>query len=514
MKRRNLAAVLSACATLWLAGCSDDTTAPSQAVDPTSTPQIAAATAETAALAASVRALATGQGMAPLQRPAPVRPALSVLGRALAFDKVLSGNRDISCMTCHLSKLATVDSRSIAIGQGGVGLGPNRVHPQGLFIHRNAPPLFNLSPMTFLTWDGRVFTNTKGIIRTPNIQISPAQGAVLEFGPVSALPMFPVLSRSEMRGTSGNELAEVPDSLPKRTWAFLMARLGAIPQYRTMFEAAYPGQTFATMDFAHAGNAIGGWITDVFTFTNAPWDQFLAGNDDALTEQQLRGAQAFLTVAKCSQCHTGTMLTDQKFHNVAVPQVGPGFGDGPTGHDDFGRMRESHVLAHKYRFRTPPLRNVELTSPYGHDGAIVTLRGWVDHYTASDVKLRNYDVNQLEPALRGTLQPTASDILLTRDSRLKKLPLDGRAGRRHHRVPEVADGSRGPEHGCPRAVLRAQRVAGRQAAVTETDDTTTRGAGNACPCRSSPVPGRSRRSATCSAPCGDSRRSSGCRRAS
>ena len=239
---------------------------------------------------------------------------------------------------------------------------------------------------------------------------------MLEFGPVSALPMFPVLSRSEMRGTSGNELAEVPDSLPKRTWAFLMARLGAIPQYRTMFEAAYPGQTFATMDFAHAGNAIGGWITDVFTFTNAPWDQFLAGNDDALTEQQLRGAQAFLTMAKCSQCHTGPMLTDQKFHNVAVPQVGPGFGDGPTGHDDFGRMRESHDLEHKYRFRTPPLRNVELTAPTATTARSSRCAGWVDHYTASDVKLRNYDVNQLEPALRGTLQPTASDILLTRDS--------------------------------------------------------------------------------------------------
>ena len=326
-------------------------------------------------------------------------------------------------MTCHLPRMATVDGRSVAIGQGGTGLGLNRVHPQGLFVHRNAPALFNLSPMTFLTWDGRVFRNTKGIIRTPGVQISPAQGAVLEFGPVSALPMFPVLSRVEMRGTSGNELAAVPDSLPKRTWAFLMQRLGAIPQYRTMFEAAYPGQTFDDMDFAHAGNAIGGWITDVFTFTNSPWDQFLAGNDDALTEQQLRGAQAFLGVAKCSQCHTGPMLTDQKFHNVAVPQVGPGFGDGPTGHDDSGRMRETHNLKNRYQFRTPPLRNVELTAPYGHDGAIVTLRGWVDHYTASDVKLRNYDVTQLEPALRGTLQPTTSDILLTRDSRLKKLPL-------------------------------------------------------------------------------------------
>jgi cytochrome c peroxidase len=423
MKRTKLAAALSACATLWLLGCSDDTTSPTQTDAPPASPQIEAATAEVSALAAEVRNLAATQGITPLQRPAAVRPALSLLGRALAFDKILSGNRDIACMTCHLARLATVDGRSVAIGTGATGLGPNRVHPQGTFVHRSAPPLFNLSPMTFLTWDGRVFRNSKGIVRTPIVQLTTAQGAILEFGPISALPMFPVLSRVEMRGISGNELAAVPDSLPRRTWSFLMQRLGAIPQYRTMFEAAYPGQTFATMDFAHAGNAIGGWITDVFSFTNTPWDRMLAGDDDAMTEQQLRGARAFLTTARCSKCHAGPLLTDQKFHNVAVPQVGPGFGDGPTGNDDFGRMRETKNPKNKYQFRTPALRNVELTAPYGHDGAIVTLRGWVDHYAGSDVKLRNYDPNQLEPLLRGTLQPTANDILLTRDTRLATLKM-------------------------------------------------------------------------------------------
>jgi cytochrome c peroxidase len=424
MLRRNLAATLSACATLWLAGCSDDTTAPSSSAPSVAPPRMEAATAAAAALAAEVRGLAANQGITPITRPAPVRRELSVLGRALAFDKILSGNKDISCMTCHLAKLATVDGRSVAIGTGGTGLGLQRTHPQGVFVHRSAPALFNLSPMRVLTWDGRVFLNTtKNLVRTPTVQLTAPQLAALEFGPISALPMFPVLSRVEMRGTTGNELAAVPDSLPRRTWVFLMARLGAIPQYRTLFEAAYPGQVFDSLNFAHAGNAIGGWITDVFSFANSPWDRMLAGDDEAMTEQQLRGARAFLTTAKCSLCHAGPMLTDQKFHNVAVPQVGPGFGDGPTGHDDFGRMRESKKLSDKYRFRTPPLRNVELTAPYGHDGAIVALRGWVDHYTGSDVKLRNYDVNQLEPALRGTLQPTTSDILLTRDTRLKTLAM-------------------------------------------------------------------------------------------
>ncbi len=420
MTRRTLAGALGAVATLWLAGCSDSTTAPESEMT-ASTPETAAATAEVAALAAEVRQLAAGAGITALQRPAPVRPALSLLGQALAFDKVLSGNRDISCMTCHLAGTATVDGRSTSIGQGATGLGAARVHPQGRFVHRNAPPLFNLHAMSVLTWDGRVFVDGSGIIRTPGAPLNTAQRATLEFGTLSALPMFPTLSRSEMRGESGNELAAVPDDKPQRTWKFLMQRLGAIPEYRAMFESAYPGQSFDNMNFAHAGNAMGGWIAAVFAFNNTPWDRFLAGNDDALTEVQLRGARAFLTTARCAQCHNGPQFSDQKFHNVAVPQVGPGFGNGADGHDDFGRMRKTGNPVHRYAFRTPPLRNVELTAPYGHDGAMVSLRSWVDHYSQSDVKLRAYDPNQLEPLFRSTLQPTVDAILATRDSRVKKL---------------------------------------------------------------------------------------------
>jgi cytochrome c peroxidase len=316
-----------------------------------------------------------------------------------------------------------VDGRSTSIGQGATGLGAARVHPQGQFVHRNAPPLFNLHAMTRLTWDGRVFIDAKGVVRTPGATLQPNQRAVLEFGTLSALPMFPTLSRAEMRGETGNELAAVADNQPQQTWRFLMRRLGEIPEYRTMFEAAYPGQTFDNMDFAHAGNAMGGWIAAVFAFNNTPWDRLLAGDDDALTETQLRGARAFLTTAKCSRCHNGPLFTDQKFHNVAVAQVGPGFGDGPDGHDDFGLMRRTGNLANKYAFRTPPLRNVELTAPYGHDGAIVSLRSWVDHYSRSDLKLRSYDPSQLEPLFQNTLQPTVDGILATRDTRLKNLVL-------------------------------------------------------------------------------------------
>jgi cytochrome c peroxidase len=409
----NLRAALAAAslATLPLAACSDRTTAPRVAPSVRSsdalpgdviTPQL-------------VRLLAAGRGIVPLPQRPYVRPALAKLGQVLAFDKVLSGNHDVSCMTCHLPAFATGDGKSLSVGQGGVGLGPPREHPAGTFIPRNAPPLFNLSAMRHLFLDGRVEIDPQGTVHTPaGPQITPAMARVFEFGALSAQPMFPVTNRFEMRGASGNELAAIPDADLPGIWAGLMKRLGAIGEYRGLFEAAYPGTRFDDMTFAHASNAIAGFIIDQFSFANSPWDQFLAGNDAALTQRQLVGAQTFLSL-KCSICHNGATLSDDAFHDVAVAQVGPGEGNGASLKDDFGRMNVTGLSGDQYLFRTPPLRNVELTGPYGHDGSVVSLRAFVEHYSESDLKLLAYDPSQLEPALRTTLLPNASAILAQRD---------------------------------------------------------------------------------------------------
>jgi cytochrome c peroxidase len=247
---------------------------------------------------------------------------------------------------------------------------------------------------------------------------------VFEFGALSALPMFPVVSREEMRGRPGeNELAAFDDRNPQQVWRGLMRRLGAIPEYRTLFEAAYPGTRFETMTFAHASNAIAGFLIDRFAFNDSPWDRFLAGDDAALTDEELRGARSFLS-ARCVNCHAGPALTDNRFHNVAVAQIGPGAGDGPDGGDDFGREKVTGNPGDRYAFRTPALRNVELTGPYGHDGAIVDLREFIAHYSESDAKLRSYDVFQLEAALHGTLRQNFEAILATRDPLLDGVLFD------------------------------------------------------------------------------------------
>jgi len=379
--------------------------------------------------AAVVRQLAAARQIVPLPPTPYVRPALSRLGQALAFDKILSGTRDISCMTCHLPAFGTGDGKSLSVGQGGTGLGPGRSHAGGVFIPRNAPALFNMSAMRHLFWDGRVEVDARGVFHTPaGARLTPEMTRVFEFGAISALPLFPVTNRDEMRGYLGNELAEIPDTGVTTMWAGIMKRLGSIPEYRGMFEAAYPGTKFGDMTFAHAANAIAGFIVDRLSFADTPWDRFLAGRDDALTPAQLDGAKTFLTL-KCSICHNGSTFSDEQFHDVAVAQIGSGEGDGASRRDDFGRVRVTGAAGDRYRFRTTPLRNVELTGPYGHDGAITSLRAFVEHYSESDKKLLGYDPSQLEAALRVTALDNAAAILAQRDTLLDGVVF----------APEIAD---------------------------------------------------------------------------
>lgn len=418
MPARSLSRLVPA-ALLMLVACRDvPTTAPA---DPPAL--LAEKSKEDKKLAPLVRALAAARGVTRMPNAPYVRPALLRLGQALAFDKLLSGNRDISCMTCHLPNMGTGDGRSLSIGQGATGLGADRVHPTGAFIPRNAPPAFNLNVLETLFWDGRVTKDWRGRFHTPaGEQLTREMEKVLEYGPVSAIGLFPVQSREEMRSQSGNELAAVPDEQGPEIWKLLMRRLGKVPEYRRMFEEAYPGTRYEKMSFAHAANAIGGFLVSEFSSTNTPWDRFLNGNDKALSQEQLVGAQTFMTI-RCSLCHNGPAFTDNKFHNVAVAQFGPGKGNGASGFDDFGRMNVTGLAADRYAFRTTPLRNVELTGPYGHDGAIAGLRQFIEHYSESELKLRGFDVGSLEPLLRSTLVLNFDDIMATRDTILSGVVL-------------------------------------------------------------------------------------------
>lgn len=347
----------------------------------------------TAALVAEVRALIAERNITPTPPPPPVPDALYELGRALAFDKILSGNGDISCLTCHHPLTGSDDDRHLPLGVGGTGLGMDR--SGGLLIPRNAPALFNLHEYTVMFWDGRVEPDGAGGLRTPaGAQLTPEMIAVFDFGVVSAQAMFPVTSREEMRGQPGeNPLADIPDGDFQAIWQALMQRLGEIPEYVQMFEAAYPGTAFEDMTFAHAANAIAGFELRAFAALDSPWERFVAGDDGALKKKELEGAKKFFEVG-CGGCHRGRVFSNFRFQNTALAQFGPGQGDGATGTDDFGRARVTGDPAHRYAFRATPLVNVALTAPYGHGGQYADLRQFVLHYSDPVAKLRSYDITE------------------------------------------------------------------------------------------------------------------------
>ncbi len=342
--------------------------------------------------------------------PAPAPPELVELGEALFWDPVLSGNRDIACATCHHPLAGTGDNLSVSIGTVGVGLAETRIQPdeeRGL-IPRNANPLFNLGYLewTTLFWDGRVSGAPETGFDTPaSDRLLPGLDNLL-----AAQALFPVTSRDEMRGLRGdvdlfgqpNELAAVLDYTSRPIWDALMQRLLAIPAYADLFRQAYPDIPAEKLTFAQAANAIAAYEIAAFTFEDSPFDRYLQGDRQALPPEARRGAILFYGEAGCAACHSGPLLTDQKFYNLAVPQIGDGKGrEQPF---DLGRARETGNACDRYAFRTPPLRNVAITGPWMHNGTLTSLEAVIRHHLDPAGSLENYDPSQLAEDLQDTCQ--------------------------------------------------------------------------------------------------------------
>lgn len=340
---------------------------------------------------------------------------LLALGRDLFYDPILSGNREVACATCHHPAFGTSDGLALGIGDGGIGLGPGRkVDPDNVpeqRIPRNAPALFNLGYDAFsvLFHDGRVERLDDGSVRTPH-GVLPATGRL----PVlSAQARFPVLSPDEMAGQgSENEIAEAVArgavSGPGGAHDLLAKRVEAIPAYRDRFNAlGVQSVTYDAIAEALAAFTAHEWRAD-----ESPYDRFLC-DGEPLSEQAEAGRKIFMGDAGCSGCHAGRFQTDHGFHAIAMPQIGPGKAEGDETHArDTGRMRVTGLAGDAYLFRTPSLRNVALTAPYGHAGAYPSLHSILRHHSDPDAALRAYDPGQVWlPEL-----PGADDFRVLRDA--------------------------------------------------------------------------------------------------
>jgi cytochrome c peroxidase len=385
-----------------------------------------------ASLDAQVRQSINGWGVVPILPVNTQSPALVDLGRSLFFDKILSGNRDVACASCHSPLAHSGDDQSLAIGTGAAIVGGTRALGAGRqFTPRNAPSLFNVGLGTFyIFWDGRLSGDFgSNQFRAPSDIVLPTGLS----GVLAAQALIPLTNRVEMRGDAGdrdvfgnpNELAAIPDGQNAAIWDAAMRRVLAVAAYQQKFNAAFPGVSTSQLSAQHAANAIAAFETQTFTKSNSAFDRYLARDDNALSVEAKRGALLFFGKARCSQCHNGALLGSQQFASVGVPQLGPGTGSAAP--LDGGREDQftgaPKAVAPQFLFRVPPLRNVELTAPYMHDGAYATLEAVIRHYNNVDSALKAFDPSELAPSLRASYHgdaATLTKILTVLDGRLRQ----------------------------------------------------------------------------------------------
>jgi cytochrome c peroxidase len=326
------------------------------------------------------RALAAGLAPMPLAPPFPVdnqHDANRVeLGHILFFDPVLSGPRDVACSTCHLPSFAFGDGRQFPSGAGATGLGPDRTLPDPPPLRempRNSPTVMNVGLFGRMSAD-------------PSITAAMFWGASA-FG-LEDQVLNPIAADNELRGLAYSKI-DARDSV--------LARLRAIPEYVERFTAAYPAIPAGTPEqivtTTTLRRAIAAYLRELIT-PHAPLDDFLAGNDAALTDLQKAGLELFIGKAGCVACHSGPLLSDFTPHVLGTPQAG--LGRDTTPGDDLGWGEHGGT---PYAFRTPQLRQVALTAPYFHAGTAPTLGSVVQFKNEGKSGYGRVSQSMLDPAV-------------------------------------------------------------------------------------------------------------------
>ena len=338
------------------------------------------------------------------------------LGKKLFFTRGLGGDEDTACVSCHHPVLGGGDDLSLSIGVGAVVqdlLGPGREHPSGgPTVARNASTTFNSGLIDQVMFhDGRVESIGKTVnlngndglgIITPDSEKDVNDNFIADPDAGDNLPAaqsrFPVTSPEQMRGVVFPSADPTNDEV-RTALATRLAGYNA-NAWEAEFNTVYGDPSIT---YARIADALGEYERSQI-FVNTPWKAFMDGDDNAISEAARRGALLFMLPtrvdgANCLSCHRGDRFTDEQFHVLGMPQIGPGKGDGTTGTDDFGRFRVTANENDKYAFRTPSLLNVTETGPWGHAGAYTTLEAVVRHHLDPQAAFDNYDPNQLEASI-------------------------------------------------------------------------------------------------------------------
>ncbi len=248
----------------------------------------------------------------------PSTPAKENLGKILFFDPRLSGTNTMACSTCHNPLLGFGDGLPRAIGAGGK------------ILPRHTPSLLNVAFSQNLQWDS-------------------------EFTHLEDQALNPIRKNTEMN----QDLKRLPGELKK------------IKGYVALFAEAFPGEEISTQNIARALAAFQRTIIS----GNSPWENFISGDDNALSLDARMGLVLFHEKARCHSCHMGWTLSDGALYDV-----------GHKG-DDRGRGALTKHYYENFKFRNPALLDVATHPPYMHDGSLATLADVVEFYDrGGDVK--------------------------------------------------------------------------------------------------------------------------------
>jgi cytochrome c peroxidase len=265
---------------------------------------------------------------APVSKVNPSTPEKIALGQMLFFDPRLSGSGVISCATCHNPALGWSDALPKGLGHMGGRLG------------RHTPTIIDVAYGEPYFWDGRAATLE-----------DQAKG--------------PLTSSAEM-------------NMPATQ---AVSRLQSIPGYVAAFERAFPGQGVSLDTFAAA---VASYERTVVS-SNAPFDKWVQGDEQAVSAGAKRGFVLFNGKANCAVCHSGWRMTDDGFHDIGLPSA------------DRGRAAISPgIVQLEHAFKTPTLRNINQRAPYMHDGSVATLEAVIDHYDHGFEKRSSLDT-QMHP---------------------------------------------------------------------------------------------------------------------
>jgi len=274
----------------------------------------------------------------------PITDAKTKLGRLLFFDDRLSGDVGTSCASCHDPRLGWGDGQGVSRGYAGTQ------------HWRNSQTLINSAFLTKLFWAGE----------SPSLEAQ-AKSAIT----------------GNLAGNGDPPMIE--------------ERLAQIPEYVVLFEEAFG---IERPTFGHALKAIATFERVALIARNSPLDHYLAGDDSALSDDAKQGLELFRGKAGCIQCHNGPLMSDEDYHFLDLPQHDV-FHSDPlrqvalryqhfirgvpeevyrSADRDLGLYYTTKRDADRGSFRTPPLRYLEYTAPYMHNGVFNEIEDVITYY--------------------------------------------------------------------------------------------------------------------------------------